>query len=91
MALEAVCRAEVSYAYPRSFWFLSLVVQPILPDYYTHYYKNACSELCARNYHRYTRLILTLGIIRERTVWWFMVLKYSCLHDIGPAAGIGSR
>ena len=43
---------------------MAFVVQPILPDYYTRYYKNACSE-CV---HSYTHLLLALGIVREPTV-----------------------
>ena len=42
-------------------------------------------KVCARNYHRYTRLILALGIVREPTVWRFMTSKYFCTHDIGRA------
>ena len=43
-------------------------------------------RICARNNHRYTHLILALGIIREPTVWGFMISKYSCTHDIGWAS-----
>ena len=53
------------------------VVQPIMSDYYTHYYKNACSE-CD---HSYTHLILALDIVREPTLWGF------CTHGIGRASG----
>ena len=41
--------------------------------------------VCARNYHSYNHLILTLGIVREPTVWGFITSKYSCTHGIGPA------
>ena len=41
------------------------------------------SRVCARNYHRYTHLILALSIVREPTVWGCMTSKYSCTHDIG--------
>ena len=40
----------------------------------------------ANNSHRYTHLILALGIIREHTVWGFMTSQYPGIHDIGLPA-----
>ena len=37
-------------------------------------------RMCTRNYHIYTHLILTLGIVSEPTVWGCMKSKYSCTH-----------
>ena len=37
----------------------------------------------ASNSHSYTYLILALGIVREPTVWVFIISKYPGTHDIG--------
>ena len=45
-------------------------------------------RMCARNFHSYTHLILTLGIVREPTVWGFITSEYLGIHDIGlPTTG----
>ena len=42
-------------------------------------------RVCARNYHSYTDLTRSLGIVREPTLWWFITSKYPGTHDIGRA------
>ena len=42
-------------------------------------------RMYARNSHSYTHLILALGIVREPTVWGFIIPKYPGIHDIGLA------
>ena len=40
-------------------------------------------KMYASNYHSYTHLILALGIVREPTLWVFMISKYPGIHEIG--------
>ena len=40
-------------------------------------------RMYAINSHSYTHLILALGIVREPTVWGFIISKYPGIHDIG--------
>ena len=39
-------------------------------------------RMYASNSHRYTHLILALGIVREPTVWVFITSNYPGIHDI---------
>ena len=40
-------------------------------------------RMYASNSHRYTHLILALGIVREPTLWVLITSKYPGTHDIG--------
>ena len=40
-------------------------------------------RMYASNSHRYTHLILALGIVSKPTVWVFMTSEYPSIHDIG--------
>ena len=71
-----------------TFHWLDLHISPANPArllLYTHYHKNACSRVCARNYHSDAHLILALGTFREPTVWGFITSKYSsaCMTLVG--------
>ena len=45
-------------------------------------------RMYASTSHSYTHLILTLGIVREPTVWGFITSEYLGIHDIGlPTTG----
>ena len=37
----------------------------------------------ASNSHTYTHLIVALGLVREPTLWGFIISKYPGIHDIG--------